>query len=930
MPRLPHLLLAGGLCLLTALPAWPRQDPDLDWRQTATEHFLVIYPAEAAQAAARTAAAAERLYPRVRDLLGFAPGGRTPLVLNTRYDLANAWAEALPRRITLNLTAPSGPGFGPGDPELTEFLLVHEYAHLCHGLRAEGFTRVLCQIFGDVAFINFIAPQWWVEGVAVKAETALTSGGRGQNPYHHLKLAANLFSDSPWGISELGNPPRYAFPADRVYVAGYDLIQDLDARSGDLHLLDHLSARQSAVPFGGLNDVWTNVAGRSPEEVWSSLWRERTRSDRERYGEDRDCLPEARRLTDDPQAVFGGPRWTQDGRISAYRQSLASGDALVSLDPGSGRVNVLGAPDLPIHRYAYDPGTGEYLYGRLLQDPVISSALTADLFRARPGGPERRLTVNGRCWSPDLARDGRLVYVANELGPSGLRIQEAGETSARRVPAPAGAVFAAPRWSPDGNRIAAEVWLGGSQQICLVDPESGSLTALTGWDRAGNYTPAWSPDGRFVFFSSDRTGVHQIYAGEPATGDLYQVTDAWLGAFDPEPSPDGKTLALIEYRPGNTKQVVVAPLEPKTWRRLQRGSPRPQPDPDPAYALPAVPGTSYSAWPHLLPTFWAPMLGLDRDGVLMGLTSGREDPLGLHSWWGTALVQPLNGQVYGDLSYTNGDTPFLLTARVFRQDRARWGRPGDPADENEHWARFEGVSVGAELPLQLGLATDRSDVLDLKLGTMYAGLKGADPAVYPGEVYAEASGDLTLSSWVWRPLDLFPHTGASLTLGGTTALPGKAYDGRRVRGTAQLHVPGLGAHQTLVLGASGAVSGGVFPESPLDAAPRGYRGGRFTASRQLTVSAAYRVPLAHLDGGPGLWPVHFYGIWAEAFLDRGAGWEGALSPQDWARESVSSVGLLGHLQMQWFWYLPVACEAGAIYRWEANDMVLSGALTFGY
>jgi hypothetical protein len=914
MGRFLRTTCLSTLLLLSAPPAWPRQDPGLDWRQVATEHFLVIYPAEAAQAAARTAVAAERIYPKVRDLLGFAPSGRTPLVLNSRLDLANASAEAIPRRIILNLTSPSGPGFGPGDPELIEFLLVHEFAHLCHGMRAEGFTRALTDVFGEVAMINFIAPQWWVEGVAVDAETELTPGGRGRNAYHRLKLAANLF----------------AFPPDRVYVAGYDLIQRLRVEFGDARLLDRLSARQSAAPFGGLGDVWTHVAGRSPEAVWKDLWRERTREDRDRYGEDRPCLPDDWRLTNDPEAFFGEPRWLADGRIAAYRRSLGAGNGLLALDATTGHAEVLGDPDLPIQRYAYTPATGTFTYARLLPNPVISSNLTADLFEWRPGSGERRLTWNARAWSPDVAPDGRVVYVVNEFGPLGLRILDPANGSVRAVPAPAGAVFAAPRWSPDGKQLAAEVQLGGSRQVCIVDPESGSLTALSGWDYAGNYTPAWSPDGRFIFFSSDRTGAHQIYAYEVATGVRFRVTDAWLGAFDPEPSPDGKRIALAEYRPGNTQQIVVAPLDPQDWQRVKGDPPRPQPTPDPGYALPRAEGIGYSAWPHLVPTFWVPMLGLDRDGVLFGASLGREDPLGLHSWWGTLLVQPLTGQVYGDLAYTNQDTPLALTGRVFRQDHTRWGRPGDPQDERTYWARFQGAALAAELPLVLGLAADRYISLELKAEAMFAGLRPADPAVYPGAEYAGISGEAVWQSLSQRPLDLFPCAGLSLTLGGQAALPGRVYDGRRAQAGVQLHVPGLGEHQALVLGARGADSAGVFPESPLDAAPRGYRGGRFTAARQLTVSAAYRVPLAYFDRGPGLWPVFFYGLWAEVFTDWGTGWEGVLSPRDWARTSVGSVGVLGHLQMQWFWYLPVTAELGVTYRTEKRDAVLLGTLNLGF
>jgi hypothetical protein len=325
-----------------------------------------------------------------------------------------------------------------------------------------------------------------------------------------------------------------------------------------------------------------------------------------------------------------------------------------------------------------------------------------------------------------------------------------------------------------------------------------------------------------------------------------------------------------------------------------------------------------------------PMLGLDRDGVLVGAASGREEPLGLHSWWGTLLVQPLTGQVYGDLAYTNQDTPLALTGRVFRQDRTRWGRPGDPLDDKTYWARFQGASLGAQLPLLLGLASDRVNSLDLKAEAVVAGLKPVDPLAFPGAEYAGISGE---AAWQWvsqRPLDLFPSAGFALTLGGQAALPGRVYDGRRGRAGVQVFVPGLGAHQALVLGARGAKAAGVLPESPLDAAPRGYQGGRFTAGQQLTVAAAYRAALAAYDRGPGLIPIYFYGLWAEVFTEWGTGWEGALSAREWAQQSVGSVGLLAHLQMQWFWYLPAFAEAGVTFRTEKHDAVLLGTVNLGF
>ena len=59
--------------------------------------------------------------------------------------------------------------------------------------------------------------------------------------------------------------------------------------------------------------------------------------------------------------------------------------------------------------------------------------------------------------------------------------------------------------------------------------------------------PSFSKDGRWLLFHSDRTGVTNVYAYELATGVLKQVTNVINGAYQPELSPDGRTLLYDGY-----------------------------------------------------------------------------------------------------------------------------------------------------------------------------------------------------------------------------------------------------------------------------------------------------------------------------------------------------------------------------------------------
>ncbi len=93
-------------------------------------------------------------------------------------------------------------------------------------MRQAGFSRLVADIFGEIQGVNFVAPQWWVEGVAVYAETELTASGRGRNPYERMRLASNLLSEHPWSLGQIGVPTALSLPWDRVYLAGYPLIAE--------------------------------------------------------------------------------------------------------------------------------------------------------------------------------------------------------------------------------------------------------------------------------------------------------------------------------------------------------------------------------------------------------------------------------------------------------------------------------------------------------------------------------------------------------------------------------------------------------------------------------------------------------------------------------------------------------------------------------
>lgn len=117
--------------------------------------------------------------------------------------------------------------------------------------------------------------------------------------------------------------------------------------------------------------------------------------------------------------------------------------------------------------------------------------------------------------------------------------------------------LAAPRFSPDGTRIASfEPYTGGSfARLVVLNADGTGLRVHPGTDgRASMVTQGpvtWSPDGTRVAYAAGRpeTDRSAIFVTDVSTGATRQLTDA--GAFRREPawSPDGRQIAFTATVP---------------------------------------------------------------------------------------------------------------------------------------------------------------------------------------------------------------------------------------------------------------------------------------------------------------------------------------------------------------------------------------------
>jgi Tol biopolymer transport system component len=145
-----------------------------------------------------------------------------------------------------------------------------------------------------------------------------------------------------------------------------------------------------------------------------------------------------------------------------------------------------------------------------------------------------------------VSSEGTLVYVpasaVTTMNPIDWMTRD-GQTSVLRATK---ADWASPRFSPDGQKLAFEIFDGTQRDIWMYEWAQDRLTQLT-FDPAQDQIPVWTPDGQRIVFSSDRAkpGILNLYwVSVDGTGDVTRLTDSPESQYANSWQPSGKFLSL--------------------------------------------------------------------------------------------------------------------------------------------------------------------------------------------------------------------------------------------------------------------------------------------------------------------------------------------------------------------------------------------------
>ena len=894
-------LVAFVAALLLPLRATAQVRPDLQWRTLTTEHFRVHFTPELEALARRTAANAEFAWAELRNEL-VPPRTMVDIVVADNADYANGYATPYPtNRIVVYARPPVEEPALRNHEDWNRLLVTHELVHIFHLDRVKGIWALGQRVFGRAAplFPNTYAPRWLTEGLAVHYESKLAGGGRLRGTEFPAYVRAAAIEGRLPSLDALSLETPFFPGGNAAYLFGsYAVTRADSARMG--RLVEASSAR--LLPWRHDRNA-KDAFGIDFTARWAE-WRD---SVVRRETAIRIAVDPATTLTDEGfTARF--PRFVRDDALLYVADEARRTPGAYELDLEGKRVRLGRRNSVDISAPFGDRGS---VQGELdFTDPYT---LRSELYTG--SGLRRRAVTRGeRLSSPDVhIASGMIVAVRTDPGTTSLVTVDPSDDFVTRdvVLGSLDRTWAEPRFSRDGQRIAAVRWERGGRNAVVVMDRAGRPQrsfAPRGERMTVVSSPVWEPGDTTLLFVSDHEGRALIYRGDVRTGAYGRVWTSATVLHTPDVSPSGRRVAAVELRADGYHVVVrdrpaSVPLELPAADTL----------PDPLRPLaPAAMArdaieSDYSPWEQLYPSWWLPVVRTTGPGTAsIGGMSAAHDVVGRHAWALEASVE------------SNREEWTAHGAYAF----AGFGVPVLQLDLFNEWEHGVIRDTGGDFIGYLGQRAQRVEFNVIAERprirfSSYAVLGGEFQAVryrsYPAGLIA-GLGNLALErvnyshavqatlgfSTMQRPANAVSSEDgiagsvthrerfnvglnfedvAETIVGGSAAksipFPGFARQVLAARGAY-----GVTGHATTAAFAAGGVSGSsleVLPGMVIGSTRRtfgvrGFPGGAQLGVRALAASMEYRAPLTLVGRGVKLLPVFLQKTSLTAFADAGRAW----------------------------------------------------------
>jgi len=959
-------LVASAILVAAPLRASSLFDPALRFRELPTAHFVVYFHQGEDRLALRLAEIAEDTWRALRPSLGIVPPALTRVVLADQTELWNGYATPLPRdTIVLYAVWPAGSDLAFDD--WLRIAFAHEFTHIIHLDRSEGWARGLRAIFGRTrfGFPNLFLPAWQIEGLATYEESLITGQGR----LHAGDFRAIVREAAAAGRLE---------PLDRVNGGLTDWPGAAATYAYGLGFHAYLAERFGAGTFAALSDA---TARRFPYTG--------SRAFKRIYGESLGTLWRGYELAaaaDVPPARVdaGLTRLTHRGfsvsgpRFDPFVCPACPAEIFYSASDSDGfpslyRVGADGAAPFRVAKRYLGSTTAvgrDILYFDQLERRR-NAGVYADLYAlTRSTGQVRALTSGARLLAPDLSPDGTmLACVQDRPGERDLvlvRLEpDTTYVGAQRRPDTTYAAaemttlvsetdthFNAPRWSPDGRSIAVERHrLGSMPDIIVVEVATKAVRVIAADAHARIVTPAWRPDGGAIVAAvaprDDTFNLHEFTIDGSGSRQLTHLSG---GATWPDVSRDGKTLVFVGYTSdGDDVFLMPYPTISREGARSRTGMPVAPNGPTIKDAVTDPRVRPYSPRSTLPPTSWTPVVEGSSDQLRIGGGVSGYDVLGYHAYSATAtwrISSPAGAPT------PSRATPDWQLVYLY----ARW-RPTWFGSASTQTSFFVGPATDAGTPaastlvareLQAGVVLP---ILHVRVShqALLSLVREVEEYTVPTQALsrtrASVRGAWLTSSAHTYGYSISPEDGISV--GATSEFVrrglGAFADASTVTADIRAYLPALAPHHVAALRVAAGTSrgdatagrtfllgGAASNDSAVDfgrhavSLLRGFATDAFAGSHVALVNADYRWPIARPQRGLGTWPLLLHTVHAAVFADAGHTWTRPFR----AKAIKTSAGAELSADVVAGYVLPFTATIGAAWGHDGSGLVSNRATLY--
>jgi len=525
------------------------------WLVTSTPHFKIIYEKTSIKSVNEIVSFSEDVYNSVTSFFNSYPE-KIILVVHDRMDIANGSFYPAPQHINLYVTAPSEPEFGAKVDNWLKFLLTHELTHYVNMTIKKGLFYQLSKFMGkSVSSIpGGLMPGWAIEGIAVKLESDLTVGGRGNNPFFEMYSKALIMENRLFSWRQAAYTSLHP-PFGRIYISGY-LINDYMARKYGNDIFVKIYRDFLNFPLLGFNHYVKKITGDSTKKIFLRMESELI----EKYSTT--SATPGKLLSPDIESDYFLPEITNSGWI-VYRETKDKEPALVLIDPVSKIEKILIKTRLTDHSsYSATEDSKLVVFAALNVDGRHPTGLTAvsDLYLySKQTNKVNQITHNAHLRQPAISQDGKRI----------IAVQKAGQYT-RLIELDISTQEIKPLFQKEKTSVFNPVFSPNSEDILFT---ALNITGRKMWIlKKGNNKPiqidadgaaAYNPrflDNKNIIFISDKDGIPEIYeTGIKGIRSTKKIFSDPVGIFSAEVSNNKLIYSTYSYRGYTLREISYTP-----------------------------------------------------------------------------------------------------------------------------------------------------------------------------------------------------------------------------------------------------------------------------------------------------------------------------------------------------------------------------------